>query len=437
MKINIELVRKEYKNTMMTYHDENNHSRKDTFENILQDIIGIDQSISKWLQTGLVTNEIKDKLITVLKENNIDIDFERLFIDIDKKFINYTFDRTNSINKITDKDERNSKLFRDVLIRRIAFIRSCSDEKIKNIDEYNKDIPNLTINSSKEITESKKRKILNVIQKEYNKDDKMLSGLDVAYESFINQNKLKISSYRFNDYINNNTNIERIYKSNENIASSIMKIFNTLYNINETDQKDLIKYITFFEEDTINNFLEEIINRYAKVNNISSSNIEAKFRQRNLKEYYEYKLDFYENILVLIINKDVDPENILIIEKLEEVTNLMNKLKDSDTVEKYIEFLLFIINYYHDAIAICRLIEKNGIEQYRNQYVRYLLSSHQNIPKIIADEEIIKYMIKNINQYKADLDTENIYMLEQLYKSNQTRDVLKIYKKEEIVRKLK
>ena len=176
MKINIELVRKEYKNTMMTYHDENNHSRKDTFENILQDIIGIDQSISKWLQTGLVTNEIKDKLITVLKENNIDIDFERLFIDIDKKFINYTFDRTNSINKITDKDERNSKLFRDVLIRRIAFIRSCSDEKIKNIDEYNKDIPNLTINSSKEITESKKRKILNVIQKEYNKDDKMLSG---------------------------------------------------------------------------------------------------------------------------------------------------------------------------------------------------------------------------------------------------------------------
>ena len=61
MKINIELVRKEYKNTMMIYHDENNHSRKDTFENILQDIIGIDQSIPIWIQSGLLTNEIKDK----------------------------------------------------------------------------------------------------------------------------------------------------------------------------------------------------------------------------------------------------------------------------------------------------------------------------------------------------------------------------------------
>ena len=436
MKINIELVRKEYKNTMMTYHDENNHSRKDTFENILQNIIGIDQSIPIWIQSGLLTNEIKDKLITVLKENNINIDFERLFIDIDKKFINYTFDRTNSINKITDKYERNSKIFRDILIRRIAFIRSCSDEKIKNIDEYNKDIPNLTINPSKEITESKKRKIRNVIQKEYNKDEKILTGLDVAYESFIAQNKLNISSYKFDDYINNNTNIKRIYKNNENIASSIMKIFNTLYSINETDQKNLIKHITFFEEDNINDFLEGIVNRYIKVNNISSSNIEAKFRQRNLKEYYEYKLDSYENILVLIINKDIDPENILISEKLEEVTNLMNKLKDSNIAEKYIEFLLFIINYYHDAIAVCRLIEKNGIAQYRNQYVQYLSNNKQNIPKIIADEEIIKYMIKNINQYKADLDNENIYMLDQLYKSNQTRDVLKIYKKDEIVRKL-
>ena len=45
-------------------------------------------------------------------------------------------------------------------------------------------------------------------------------------------------------------------------------------------------------------------------------------------------------------------------------------------------------------------------------------------------------MIKNINQYKDDLDIENIYMLDQLYKSNQTRDVLKICKKDEIVRKL-
>ena len=437
MKINIELVRKEYKNTMMIYHDENNHSRKDTFENILQDIIGIDQSIPIWIQSGLLTNEIKDKLITVLKENNIDIDFERLFIDIDKKFINYTFDRTNSINKITDKYERNSKIFRDILIRRIAYIRSCSDDKIKNIDEYNKDIPNLTVNPTKKITESKKRKILNVIQKEYNKDDKLLSGLDVAYESFVNQNKLNISSYRFDDYINNNTNIKRIYKNNENIASSIMKILNTLYNINETDQKNLIKHITFSEKDNINDFLEGIVNRYIKVNNISSTNIEAKFRQRNLKEYYEYKLDFYENILVLIINKNIDPERILILEKFEEVTNLMNKLKDSDTAEKYIEFLLFIINYYHDAIAICRLIEKYSIEQYRNQYVRYLLSNHQNIPQTISKEEIVKYMIKNINQYKDDLDIENIYMLDQLYKSNQIRDVLKIYKKDEIVRKLK
>ena len=125
-----------------------------------------------------------------------------------------------------------------------------------------------------------------------------------------------------------------------------MKILNTLYNINETDQKNLIKHITFSEKDNINDFLEGIVNRYIKVNNISSSNIEAKFRQRNLKEYYEYKLDFYENILVLIINKDIDPERILILEKFEEVTNLMNKLKDSDTAEKYIEFLLFIINYY-------------------------------------------------------------------------------------------
>lgn len=357
MKINIELVRKEYKNTMMIYHDENNHSRKDTFENILQDIIGIDQSIPIWIQSGLLTNEIKDKLITVLKENNIDIDFERLFIDIDKKFINYTFDRTNSINKITDKYERNSKIFRDILIRRIAYIRSCSDDKIKNIDEYNKDIPNLTVNPTKKITESKKRKILNVIQKEYNKDDKLLSGLDVAYESFVNQNKLNISSYRFDDYINNNTNIKRIYKNNENIASSIMKILNTLYNINETNQKNLIKHITFSEKDNINDFLEGIVNRYIKVNNISSSNIEAKFRQRNLKEYYEYKLDFYENILVLIINKDIDPERILILEKFEEVTNLMNKLKDSDTAEKYIEFIYnsFIFSNNRTMIQITYL----------------------------------------------------------------------------------